>query len=75
MYSFTTRLATEITLGQVIMKPNNMQNYSSEYSNICVFGYQTGRQNIPDQKAAGIPRIQPPFKLFIKAILICNCCL
>jgi hypothetical protein len=52
------------------MKPNNMQTYSSENSNICVFGYQNGRQNIPDQKVAGIPRIQPALKLFVKEILI-----
>ena len=29
------------SLGQVIMKPNIMQNYSSGYSHIFVFGYQT----------------------------------
>jgi hypothetical protein len=45
-------------LGQVITKPNNMQNYRSENSN---FFFQTGRHKIPDQKVAGNPRIQPAF--------------
>jgi hypothetical protein len=62
------------SLGQVIMKPNIMQNYSSGYSHICVFGYQTKRQYIPDQKVVCIPHIHPVHKLFIKAILICYCC-
>ena len=62
------------SLGQVIMKPNIMQNHSSGYSHICVFGYQAKRQDIPDQKVASIPRIQAAIKLFIAPILICYCC-
>ena len=61
------------SLAQVIMKLNIMQNYSSGYSHICVFGYQTKRQYFPDQKVERIPRIQPALKLFIKLILICYC--
>ena len=61
-------------LGQVIMKQNIMQNYSSGYSHICVFGNQTKRKYIPDQKVVCIPHIHPAHKLFIKAILICYCC-
>jgi hypothetical protein len=61
-------------LGQAIMKPNNMQTYSSENYNICVFRYQNGRQIIPHQKVAGIPRTQPALKLFVKEILIHYCC-
>jgi hypothetical protein len=47
------------SLGQVIMKPNIMQNHNSGCSHIFVFGYQTKRPYIPHQKVAGIPRIQP----------------
>jgi len=62
------------SLGQVIMKPNIMQNYCSGYSHICFFGYQTKRQYIPNQKLACIPRIQPAIKLFIAPIMLCYCC-
>ena len=62
------------SLGQIIMKPNIMQNYSSGYSHICVFGYQTKRQYIPHQNVACIPCIQPAIKLFIAPILMCYCC-
>ena len=61
------------SLGQVIMKPNIMQNYSSGYSHIFVFGYHTKRQHIPHQKVACISHIQPAIKLFIAPILICYC--
>jgi len=54
------------SLGQVIMKPNIMQNYISGHSHTCVFGYQTKRQYTPDQKVDCIPCIQPALKLFIK---------
>ena len=39
-------------------------------STVCVFGYQTGRQNIPDHTFAGTPCIQPAIHSFIKVILI-----
>ena len=39
-------------------------------STVRVFGYQTGRQNIPDLEFVGIPHIQPAIHSFIKVILI-----
>ena len=60
------------SLGQVIMKPNIMQNYSYGYSHICfwISDFITihSRPNV-----ACISCIQQALILFIKAILLCYC--
>jgi hypothetical protein len=50
---------------------NNMQNYSSVYLNLCIFGKQTARQKILHQMTASILLLQSALNFFLNRTLIC----
>ena len=50
---------------------NNRQNYSSVYHNLCIDGYQTGRQTILHRMTASIPWRESALNFSLHRILIC----